>query len=148
MCDSLNLTFKVLISHSSPVSLSECVQKYLDLTSIPKRSFFELFWHFGEDTLEKERLREFSTTAGQEDLVDYVIRPRRTVLEVFADFPHTTANVPLAYLFDLIPPILPTLAIVNFRTKLKRPRRGLCTTFLASLDPCNQPRCNNWHKEG
>lgn len=142
---------------SKQVSLSQCVQKYFNLTSIPKRSFFELFWHFGEDTLEKERLREFSTTTGQEDLVDYVIRPRRTVLEVFADFPHTTANVPLAYLFDLIPPIRPRsfsiansllchpgqihilAAIVNFRTKLKKPRRGLCTTFLASLDPCSRP---------
>ncbi|KAK8786125.1 hypothetical protein V5799_007510 [Amblyomma americanum] len=105
------------------------------------RSFFELFWHFGGSDLEKERLREFSTTGGQEDLVEYAIRPRRTVLEVFTDFPHTTANVPLAYLFDLIPPIRPRYfsianslrchpgqihilaAIVNFRTKLKKPRR-------------------------
>lgn len=144
-------------SLSGRVSLGECVRKYFDLTSIPKRSFFELFWHFGDDSLEKERLREFSTTAGQEDLVEYVIRPRRTVLEVLADFPHTTANVPLAYLFDLIPPIRPRsfsiansllchpgqihilAAIVNFCTKLKRPRRGLCTTFLASLDPCARP---------
>ncbi|XP_077492662.1 NADPH-dependent diflavin oxidoreductase 1-like isoform X2 [Amblyomma americanum] len=121
------------------------------------RSFFELFWHFGGSDLEKERLREFSTTGGQEDLVEYAIRPRRTVLEVFTDFPHTTANVPLAYLFDLIPPIRPRYfsianslrchpgqihilaAIVNFRTKLKKPRRGLCTRFLANLEPTRQP---------
>lgn len=151
---------------SRQVSFGECIQKYFDLTSIPKRSFFELFWHFGNDALEKERLREFSTTTGQEDLVDYAIRPRRTVLEVFADFPHTTANVPLAYLFDLIPPIRPRsfsiansllchpgqihilAAIVNFRTKLKRPRRGLCTTFLASLDPCSRPTLKIATKKG
>ncbi|KAK8771991.1 hypothetical protein V5799_024763 [Amblyomma americanum] len=142
---------------AAPFSLDICVRKYFDLTYIPKRSFFELFWHFGGSDLEKERLREFSTTGGQEDLVEYAIRPRRTVLEVFTDFPHTTANVPLAYLFDLIPPIRPRYfsianslryhpgqihilaAIVNFRTKLKKPRRGLCTRFLASLEPTRQP---------
>ncbi|XP_075532671.1 NADPH-dependent diflavin oxidoreductase 1-like [Dermacentor variabilis] len=151
---------------SAQVSIRECAQKYFDLTYIPKRSFFEIFWHFGNSDLEKERLREFSTTAGQEDLVDYAIRPRRTVLEVFADFPHTTANVPLAYLFDLIPPIRPRsfsiansllchpgqihilAAIVNFCTKLKKPRRGLCTRFLASLDPSKGTRVAITTKKG
>lgn len=139
------------------VVLGDCVRKYFDLTYIPKRSFFELFWHFASSDLEKERLREFGTAAGQEDLVEYAIRPRRTVLEVFADFHETTVNVPLTYLFDLIPPIRPRpfsiansllrypgqihilAAIVNFRTKLKKPRRGLCTTFLANLDPSGHP---------
>ncbi|XP_077544104.1 NADPH-dependent diflavin oxidoreductase 1 [Haemaphysalis longicornis] len=139
------------------IELGECVRKYFDLTYIPKRSFFEVFWHFAKSDLEKQRLREFSTAAGQEDLVDYAIRPRRTVLEVFADFQETTVNVPLAYLFDLIPPIRPRsfsiansllsypgqihilAAIVNFHTTLKKPRRGLCTTYLANLDPSGHP---------
>lgn len=138
-----------LLAH--PTTLETCVRKYFDLSHIPKRSFFELFWHFGDNELERERLREFGTTSGQEDLIDYVIRPRRTVLEVFTDFHQTTSKVPLAYLFDLIPPIRPRsfsiansplahpgeihilVAIVNFRTKLKKPRRGLCTTYLAGL---------------
>lgn len=148
------------------VVLGDCVRKYFDLTYIPKRSFFELFWHFASSDLEKERLREFGTAAGQEDLVEYAIRPRRTVLEVFADFQETTANVPLTYLFDLIPPIRPRpfsiansplgypgqihilAAIVNFRTKLKKPRRGLCTTFLAGLDPSGRPPVAFYVKKG
>lgn len=149
-----NTSLPLSLEHST--TLRQCVQKYFDLTYIPKRSFFELFWHFGGSELEKERLREFSTTSGQEDLVDYSIRPRRTVLEVFSDFPHTTSKVPLAYLFDLIPPILPRsfsiansllahpneihilVAVVSFRTKLKKPRKGLCTSFLAGLTPGQQ----------
>ncbi|CAN8000134.1 unnamed protein product [Ixodes hexagonus] len=145
-----------LLAH--PITLQTCVRKYFDLSHIPKRSFFELFWHFADNELERERLRELGTTSGQEDLVDYVIRPRRTVLEVFSDFHQTTSKVPLAYLFDLIPPIRPRsfsiansplvhpgeihilAAIVNFRTKLKKPRRGLCTTYLARLQSNDHPK--------
>ncbi|XP_064465574.1 NADPH-dependent diflavin oxidoreductase 1-like [Ornithodoros turicata] len=141
---------------SEPITVQTCAEKYFHLSYIPKRSFFQVFWHFADDDLEREKLRELSTAAGQEDLVDYVIRPRRTVLEVFADFPHTTSRVPWNYLFDLIPPIRPRpfsianslrshpdeihilVAIVEFETKLLKPRRGLCSTFLARLQENTQ----------
>lgn len=89
--------------------------------------------------------------------MDYVVRPRRTVLEVLADFPNAGSRVPPAYLFDLIPPIRPRpfsiansprvhpgeihvlAAIVHFRTKLQKPRKGLCTAFLARLDAKGRP---------
>ena len=84
-------------------------------------------------------------------MYDYVNRPRRNILEVLYDFRHTTPNIPLEYLFDLIPPIRPRafsissspsahagkiqllVAVVKYRTKLLvKERLGLCSNFLAN----------------
>lgn len=132
-----------------PCSMRECVQRYLDIQAIPKRHFFELLAFFSKDETESEKFQEFSSAEGQEALFDYCTRPKRTIMEVLADFPHTKNNIPLDYLFDLIPPIKPRpysiassnlaipnraqllVAVVQYHTILKRPRLGLCTNWLA-----------------
>ena len=41
------------------------------------------------------------------------------------------------------------VAVVNYKTKLVRPRRGLCSMWLASLDPSNNAlRVPVWVKKG
>ena len=41
------------------------------------------------------------------------------------------------------------VAVVNYNTKLVKPRRGLCSTWLASLDPLNKDcRVPVWVKKG
>lgn len=105
-----------------------------------------------EDNLEKEKLHEFSTAAGQEELYNYINRPRRNILEVFADFPHTTKKLNIKVLFEIMSPIKPRafsiasslratkedlhvlVAVVKYKTKLFEPRYGLCSTWLASLE--------------
>lgn len=90
---------------------------------------------------------------GQEELHSYCNRPRRTALEVLSDFPHTTSQIKVDYLLDLFPEIQPRsfsiasslqahpqrlqiiLAVVKYKTKMYKPRTGLCSTWLASLDP-------------
>lgn len=132
-------------------SILDLVTNYLDIQSIPKRSFFEIFYHFSQDELEKNKLKEFNSTNGQEDLYEYCNRPRRTILEVLKDFPNTTPHVPFEYLFDLIPSIKPRqfsiassfnahpkelhilVAVVKFNTRLKTERLGLCSNWLAGL---------------
>ena len=54
----------------------------LDIQSIPKRSFFEILSWFATDILEKEKIEEFCTSEGQEELYSYCNRPRRTIIEV------------------------------------------------------------------
>ena len=41
------------------------------------------------------------------------------------------------------------VAVVNYKTKLVKPRRGLCSTWLASVDPSNNAlRVPVWVKKG
>eukprot|EP00074_Homo_sapiens_P066810 XP_011516847.1 NADPH-dependent diflavin oxidoreductase 1 isoform X1 [Homo sapiens] len=150
-----------------PCSMRHLVSHYLDIASVPRRSFFELLACLSLHELEREKLLEFSSAQGQEELFEYCNRPRRTILEVLCDFPHTAAAIPPDYLLDLIPVIRPRafsiassllthpsrlqilVAVVQFQTRLKEPRRGLCSSWLASLDPGQGPvRVPLWVRPG
>ncbi|XP_060269686.1 NADPH-dependent diflavin oxidoreductase 1 isoform X2 [Ovis aries] len=65
-----------------PCSMRRLVSQYLDIASVPRRSFFELLACLSPHELEREKLREFSSAQGQEELCEYCTRPRRTALEV------------------------------------------------------------------
>lgn len=150
-----------------PCSVRHLVSQHLDIACVPRRSFFELLACLSPHSLEREKLLEFSSAAGQEALHEYCSRPRRTTLEVLCDFPHTAAAIPPDYLLDLIPPIRPRpfsiassllahparlqvlVAVVQYQTRLKEPRRGLCSSWLASLDPGQGPvRVPLWVRPG
>ncbi|XP_040915620.1 NADPH-dependent diflavin oxidoreductase 1 isoform X2 [Toxotes jaculatrix] len=136
-----------------PCTVRHLMESFLDIAAVPRRSFFELLSTFATNELERDKLLEFSSAAGQTELHSYCNLPRRTALEVLADFPHTTAQVKADYLLDLFPEIQPRsfsiasslqahpqrlqilVAVVRYKTKLYKPRRGLCSTWLASLDP-------------
>lgn len=149
-----------------PCSVQHLVERYLDIRSVPRRSFFQLLSYFSPDEQEREKLQEFSSAAGQEELYTYCNRPRRTTLEVLIDFPHTTPSIPADYLLELIPRIRPRafsiasamqahpkklqilMAVVQYKTKLHEVRRGLCSTWLASIRPEDGQRVPLWVKKG
>ncbi|KAJ7116343.1 hypothetical protein C8R44DRAFT_792242 [Mycena epipterygia] len=123
--------------------------RHLNFNAVPRRSFFEYLRYFTADELEREKLDEFLSREGADDLYDYCYRVKRTIREVLAEFRHV--KIPIEYIFDVFPPMRPRqfsiassvkrfpsqihlcVAIVKYRTKLKVPRRGVCTTFLACL---------------
>ncbi|XP_075295426.1 NADPH-dependent diflavin oxidoreductase 1 isoform X3 [Opisthocomus hoazin] len=150
-----------------PCTIRHLVTHYLDISCVPRRSFFELLSYFSTNELEREKLQEFSSAQGQEELYSYCNRPRRTTLEALWDFPHTTCAIPPEYLLDLIPRIRPRafsiassllahpdriqilMAVVRYKTRLNKPRRGLCSTWLASLNPeQGDVRVPLWVKKG
>nr|CAD7455990.1 unnamed protein product [Timema tahoe] len=136
-----------------PITLGQCAQQYWDLNATPHRYFFHLLSHFTTSELEREKLLEFTTAEGQEELYNYCHRPRRTVIEVLQDFSQTTPHIPLEYMFELFRPIKPRafsiassptahnkevhilVAVVKYQTKLIVPRYGLCSNWLAALKP-------------
>ena len=72
----------------NPCTTRWLVTHYLDINSVPRRSFFELLWyHAGGEPdsdaeLEKEKLAEFCTAQGQEELYNYCNRVKRNIREV------------------------------------------------------------------
>ncbi|KAH9512454.1 NADPH-dependent diflavin oxidoreductase 1 [Bulinus truncatus] len=144
----------------SPCSVHWLVTHFLDINSVPRKSFFELLKYHSLDELEKEKLEEFCSPQGQEELYSYCNR-------VLQDFSKTAANIPFHYLFDIIPALQPRafsiassplahpneihilMAVVNYKTKLHLPRRGVCSTWLASFDPQNSTTpVPIWVKQG
>lgn len=65
-----------------PSTVRDLVTHCLDITCVPRRSFFEFLSHFSPNDLERSKLQEFSSAQGQEERYAYCNRPRRTSLEV------------------------------------------------------------------
>ncbi|KAF2100742.1 NADPH dependent diflavin oxidoreductase-like protein 1 [Rhizodiscina lignyota] len=131
----------------------------LDIMAIPRRSFFSRIAHFTTDEFQRDRLLEFTNPEYLDELFDYTTRPRRSILEVLQEF--DTVKLPLQHILDIIPvmrgrqfsiasggalkrPLASEdgvygtrfellIAIVKYRTVIKRIRQGVCTRYIASL---------------
>lgn len=100
---------------------------------------------------EIERLEYFASAEGLDSLYEYNRKERRTLLEVLDDFP--SAKPPLEYLIQIAPRLQPrwfsissspaahpgflhlTAAIISHKTPWGRQRTGVCTSWLAGLEP-------------
>lgn len=133
------------------LTLRELAEQYWDLNFKPRRSTVHTLSLISENELEKEKLWEFASAAGQEELYDYINRPRRNILELLADFPHTTGKLNARLLFEIMSPVKPRaysiassskatpnaiqilVAVVRYKTRMLEPRFGLCSEWLAGL---------------
>ncbi|KAH9297724.1 hypothetical protein KI387_029406 [Taxus chinensis] len=137
---------------SEPVKLRMLVESTMDIASAsPRRYFFEIMSHFATAEHEKERLQYFASPEGRDDLYQYNQKERRSVIEVLEDFP--SVQLPLEWLLQLVPRLRTrmfsisssllahpnqvhiTVAVVSWMTPFKRKRYGLCSSWLAGLDP-------------
>ncbi|XP_074594600.1 NADPH-dependent diflavin oxidoreductase 1 [Brevipalpus obovatus] len=147
-----------------PCTVKTLVSDYMDIHSRPKRSFFDLLWRFSNDEMEKSKLKEFASTAGQFELYNYCQQPKRTIIEVLRDFHDTAGRVPLKYILDLVPPIRSRafsiasclqshpdrvqilVAVVEYQTRLRKPRQGLASNYIKNLNPGDIVRI--WYQKG
>ncbi|KAJ4700667.1 NADPH-dependent diflavin oxidoreductase 1 [Melia azedarach] len=148
-----------------PVKLRTFVELTMDVASAsPRRYFFEIMSYFTTAQHEKERLEYFASPEGRDDLYQYNQKERRTVLEVLDDFP--SVQMPFNWLVQLVPPLRTrafsisssllahpnqvhlTVNVVSWMTPYKRKRMGLCSTWLAGLDPQQGIYIPAWFHKG
>ncbi|KAI8089420.1 uncharacterized protein BX664DRAFT_332981 [Halteromyces radiatus] len=133
------------------ITFRDLFTKHLDIFGVPRRSFFEMLSYFTTNQDHVERLREFISPEGQDDMWAYCQRPRRTIAEILYDF--TPLNLPFDYILDLFPPLQPRsfsiasslkahphtmelcIGIVKYKTILKKIRRGILTKWISTLEP-------------
>ncbi|XVE59777.1 hypothetical protein DITRI_Ditri05aG0074300 [Diplodiscus trichospermus] len=149
----------------APIKLRTFVELAMDVASAsPRRYFFEVMNFFATAEHEKERLQYFASPEGRDDLYQYNQKERRTVLEVLEDFP--SVQMPFEWLVQLVPPLKTrafsisssplahpnqvhlTVDVVSWMTPFKRKRQGLCSTWLASLDPEQKIYIPVWFYKG
>lgn len=137
----------------SPLTLRSLITHHLDIMAIPRRSFFMQIYKFANDEREREKLKEFSEIEFTEDLYNYANRPRRSILETVTEF--YSLKIPVEYVLEVFPILRPRMfsiasapnsdktrrefdlcvAIVKYRTIIKRIRTGVCTNWLKDLKP-------------
>lgn len=141
-----------------PLTLRNLLKYHFDISSIPRQSFFIKIWTFatnsgklsdGDEQLLQQRtkLRQFAYDEDLQDLYDYCNRPRRSILELVQDF--ESLELPWEFALDYLPVIKPrfysissapsaknielTIAVVKYKTLLRKIRKGLCTNYLKDL---------------
>lgn len=148
--------------HKTTLTLRQLFTNHLDIMSIPRRSFFAHLVHYTTDQFHIDRLKEFTNPEFIDELFDYTTRPRRSILEVLDEF--ASVRIPWQKVCSIIPLIrgrqfsiasggalkcLPApennwspdtkvellIAIVKYRTVIKRIREGVCTRYISSLQP-------------
>ena len=138
------------------LTLRRLLTDYLDLTAIPRRSFFSLIAHFTKDEFHKQRLLEFTRPEFIDELYDYTTRPRRSIAEVLQEF--ASVRIPWQWAANVLPELRGRqfsiasggqlkrnatgtlsfdllVAIVKYKTVIKKVREGVCTRYLAALSP-------------
>lgn len=133
------------------VTLRYLLQTYIDFNSVPRPSFFEQLIPFTPaDHMQRGKLQEFCTPGdGSDEMYEYAIRVRRTILEILEEF--NAVTVPLAFLLDIFPVIKRrdfsiassplenpnaiqlAIALVSYKTRLKEKRKGVCSLWLSRL---------------
>ncbi|KAK1834334.1 hypothetical protein QBC39DRAFT_389420 [Podospora conica] len=136
-------------------TLRDLLTHNFDITSVPKRSFIEDLAFFTKEPMEIERLRELTQSGNEQEYYDYTSRPRRTIIELLRDFPGV--KIPFEHALDLFPLIrgrefsiangdtTPApddtktlkleliIALVEYRTIIRKPREGLCSRYVKNL---------------
>lgn len=142
-----------MFSHNN-LTLRILLTEYLDINAIPRRSFFGAIANFTTDSMHKERLLEFTDPQYLDEYYDYATRPRRSIIEILQEF--DTVQIPWQEAPNIFPTLRPRqfsiasggdlkntaggqtkfellIAIVKYRTVIKRIREGVCTKYLAQL---------------
>lgn len=144
-------------SNRADLTLRILLTEYLDINAIPRRSFFGCIANYTDDSMHKERLLEFTDPQYLDEYYDYATRPRRSILEILQEF--DSVQLPWQEATNIFPLMRPRqfsiasgghlkkhdndedgaaefellVAIVKYRTVIKRIREGVCTKYLAQL---------------
>lgn len=132
-----------------PLPLRIIAKQLWDLNAVPRPRTFKLLSTIVDDELEKEKLLEFASAEGQEDLFTYANRPRRTILETLQDFHKAASKLTIQVLFEIFQFIKTRsfsiascpeygklellVAVVKYKTMLAKPREGLCSNWMKQL---------------
>ncbi|XP_064542258.1 NADPH-dependent diflavin oxidoreductase 1 [Drosophila montana] len=157
------------LPYATPISLQQAAKYIWDLSARPRQRLLEVLAQNCEDEMEREKLLEFCSAEGLDDLIAYVNRPRRTLLELLSDFRQAMAKLTLSHLFEMMPLIQTRsfsiasaassgtldllVAVVNYKTIMHTPRLGLCSNWLKGLKAGEElraaikPGTMNWPKE-
>lgn len=152
--NALASIFRRPASGQQNMTFRDLLTNHLDLTAIPRRSFFSKITHFSQDQTQKARLLEFAQPEFLDELYDYTSRPRRSILEVLQEF--DSVKIPWQWAVYVLPELRGRqfsiasggrlkcgsggearfellVAIVKYQTVIKKIREGVCTRYLSSL---------------
>ena len=154
LTDMISVPPIMSLLNGSPLTLRKLLYSHLDITAIPRRSFFVFIAHFARNPMQRGRILEFTSPEYVDELYDYTTRPRRSILEVLQEF--DSVEIPWQWAATVLPELRGRqfsiasggqlkksdqgitrfelcIAIVTYKTVIKKIRKGVCTRYLVGL---------------
>jgi sulfite reductase alpha subunit-like flavoprotein len=152
--DASHAFFAPPLSKINGLTVRKLLTEHLDINAIPRRSFLGHIANYTSDSMHRDRLLEFTDPQYLDEYYDYATRPRRSILEILQEF--DSVQIPWQEITNVFPPMRPRqfsiasggrlkstpdgatkfellVAIVKYKTVIKRIRQGVCTRYLAQL---------------
>jgi NADPH-ferrihemoprotein reductase len=138
-----------------PLSVRECLTRYLDLTSAPRRSDLKLLSLYAKDPLDRRALQRLSSKEGKQDYKEKVIESYVGLAELLKLCP--SLDIPLEHLISFCHCMLPrfytisscatvfpdsihlTVAVTKEQRKDGTIFEGVCSTHIAKAQKSHHP---------
>lgn len=131
-----------------PMTLEFALARYADLLATPSKAALKALAAFAVDAKEAERLRELSSIKGRDAYRDYIVLPKRSLLEILQEFPSVKPTLgaffgsiaprlqPRFYSISSSPALHPrsvhiTCAVVKDKMPTGRIHHGIASSWLA-----------------
>ena len=134
-----------------PITIRECLTRYLDLTSAPRRSDLKLLAQYAKDPVDRKALARLSSKEGKAEYREKILDCFVGMVDLLKLCPSLT--IPLDHLISICHILLPrfytisssssvfpravhiTVSVTQDNRKDGSLFNGVCSTYLASLKP-------------
>lgn len=91
----------------TPCTVQECLSKYVDITSPPRRSELKLLAKFATDPLDKEALLRMASKEGKAEYREKIMGAKIGLVDIVTRLCKSLNNIPLAHLIHICPHLQP-----------------------------------------
>ena len=138
-----------------PITVRECLSRYCDLTSAPRRSELKLLAAYAQDPTDRKALLRMSSKEGKAEYREKIMEGHVGLVDLLKLCP--SIQIPLEHFVGFCPRLLPryytisssssvypksvhlTVAVTEYTRKDGSCFRGVCSSYLAGLDPTKKP---------
>lgn len=136
----------------TPCTVLDAFLRFMDISSIPRRSLLEQLVPYVLEDSEREAMRRLSSKEGREEYRRIVEEPGRTLSELMLER-FSSLSMPLEHFLHIVPHLHPryytisssssispsrvhiTVAVLEQERSEGRLYRGVCSSFLSKLEP-------------
>jgi len=156
-----NINKKVPNFFPTPCTVRECLSRYIDLTSSPRRSELKLIAQFASDPLDKQALLRMSSKEGKAEYREKIIDAKIGIVDIVTKFCKSLNNIPLEHLIQICPFLQPryytiassssvhpssvhlTVSVLKDERKDGSLFKGVCSNYLSEEDESIRVFCRD-----
>lgn len=133
----------------TPCTVRNCLSRYIDLTSSPRRSELKLIAQFATDPLDKQALLRMASKEGKAEYREKILEEKIGFIDIITRLCKSIKNIPLEHLIQICPHLQPryytiassssvhpssthlTVSVVKKERKDGSLFSGVCSNYLA-----------------